>query len=176
MKPKTFKTERAFQKEAVNYLERIRVYCPHEECPRPPMFQGDPWSGQNLKQDAVKRIAAAKAQGWKKSHPDLTIYEPRHGYHGLCIELKNGPKAFGKKTPILKANELQAIYLAKMNARGYLGAFIETWEEFTGLVDWYMGDISYRDLPYLPRRLQQVTFSYNDYLTIRRGYVYRWIQ
>ena len=30
-----------------------------------------------------------KASGYKRGFPDVFIYEPRHGYHGLSIELKS---------------------------------------------------------------------------------------
>ena len=52
----------------------------------------------------------AKATGMKKGVPDLFIYEPRGGYHGLAIELKVG---YNKPT------KEQLEWIEQLNKRKY---------------------------------------------------------
>ncbi len=50
-----------------------------------------------------------KRAGYKKGHPDMIIYEPRGGYHGMTVELKFE----GKPTPE------QVEWARVLNERGY---------------------------------------------------------
>lgn len=62
---------------------------------------------------ARMRIAEAKKikrQGYRKGVPDLIFYEPRDGYHGLCMEIK---RKGGQPSPHQRA------WIADLQRRGY---------------------------------------------------------
>tara|TARA_Y100001938_G_C8091812_1_gene435501 strand:- start:3397 stop:3735 length:339 start_codon:yes stop_codon:yes gene_type:complete len=58
----------------------------------------------------ISQRIKAKNTGYKRGFPDLFIYEPRKGYHGLAIELKVG---YNKPTPE------QINWIDKLKKRGY---------------------------------------------------------
>jgi hypothetical protein len=81
------------------------------------------------------RVSQGLANKVKKLHsengiPDLTIYEPRGGYYGLCIELKATGNSPFRKTGMLRDNE----HLRK----GYLAGFCTGFDEAKQTIDWYM--------------------------------------
>lgn len=51
-----------------------------------------------------------KAMGYRAGTPDLIIFEPRNGYHGLFIEIK---------TDIGKLSPLQSEFARLLDDRGY---------------------------------------------------------
>lgn len=73
--------------------------------------------------------------------PDLIIFEPRKGYHGLFIELKI-------KSPYLKTGELstnehiqgQAQTINRLNYMGYKALFAWDFDEITKIIDEYLND------------------------------------
>lgn len=75
-----------------------------------------------------------------KGYPDIMIFEPRAGKHGLFIELKRtGEKIFNKlgqyKTEHL---EEQAEMIKKLNERGYYATFCIGADEAISIIDWYL--------------------------------------
>lgn len=62
-----------------------------------------------------------KAEGVKAGVPDIHLPVPRHGYHGLYIELK---KLKGGKT-----TENQDRWIEALNAQGYYAVVCKGWEE-----------------------------------------------
>lgn len=88
--------------------------------------------GQAAKQKRLQKI---------KSWPDLTILEPRRGYHGLIIELKQENVQVYKKNGGLVKNEHiqgQAVVLKKLNAKGYLAVFGIGLQECIKVIDDYL--------------------------------------
>ena len=72
-----------------------------------------------------------KKLGYAKGSPDLIIFEPMQGYHGLLIEFKVG---YNKQSPE------QLLWEAKLKERGYNYQVIYTLEDFVSLIDWYLDD------------------------------------
>ena len=71
--------------------------------------------------------------------PDLTIHEPKKGYHALFIELK-------VETPYKLNGELkkdahlegQAESMELLRQKGYWADFRWTFEEAKKIIDWYL--------------------------------------
>ena len=82
-----------------------------------------------------------RMQGGKRAWPDLFIAEPRHGYAGLFIELKNTQiyKADGS----LRKNEHveeQAAVLKALQERGYKAVFAVGFDEARDIIDMYLSE------------------------------------
>lgn len=62
-----------------------------------------------------------KAMGTKAGFPDLFLFIPHGGYHGLFIELKTpkGKTATGKTRQAGKVSEHQQTMIDRLNAQGY---------------------------------------------------------
>lgn len=62
-----------------------------------------------------------KRMGTKAGFPDLFLFIPRGGYHGLFIELKRpkGRTKDGKTRQAGKVSELQQAMIDRLNAQGY---------------------------------------------------------
>ncbi|MBE9590003.1 VRR-NUC domain-containing protein [Moraxella sp. K127] len=62
-----------------------------------------------------------KAMGTKAGFPDLFLFIPCGGYHGLFIELKTpkGKTATGKTRQAGKVSDLQQAMIDRLNAQGY---------------------------------------------------------
>lgn len=92
------------------------------------------------------RVSQGLANKVKKLHsengiPDLTIYEPRGGYYGLCIELKATGNSPFRKTGMLRDNEhlrKQWKMLMRLELKGYLAGFCTGFDEAKQTIDWYM--------------------------------------
>ena len=72
----------------------------------------------------------AKKSGYKKGFPDIFIYEPRAGYHGLAIELKVGYN---------RATKEQLYWRDELNKRGYISEICYTLDETISVIETYMG-------------------------------------
>jgi hypothetical protein len=70
-----------------------------------------------------------KMTGYVKGVPDLLIFEPRKGYHGLMLEIKKDSKA--------KASEYQKEWIEKLKARGYHAAVVHSLDEAIKQIDEY---------------------------------------
>lgn len=84
--------------------------------------------GKKSKHQAAKD----KAMGIIAGAPDMNLDLARHGYHGLRIEIK---AANGKQS------KKQHIFQNALERNGYLYKVVRTFEEFTALIDWYVGKI-----------------------------------
>ncbi len=71
--------------------------------------------GGHLKQ--IPSRAKAVSEGYEKGVPDLLVFEPRNGYHGLAIEMKR-PRVKGRSNGAVSADQRR--WLTEMNSRGYL--------------------------------------------------------
>jgi hypothetical protein len=67
--------------------------------------------------------------GYKAGTPDLMIFEPRGGYHGLFIELKADS---GKKSV------QQCAFIQALNDRGYKAVFAFGFEEARNVISEYL--------------------------------------
>lgn len=84
----------------------------------------------------VKRM-----QGGKRAWPDLFIAEPRHGFCGLFIELKNNQ--IFKVDGSLRKNdhvEEQAAVLEALQERGYKAVFAVGFDEARDIIDMYLSE------------------------------------
>ena len=80
------------------------------------------------------------ALGVKKGIPDLLIFEPRGGFHGLAVELKvvyeSGAKNYASKE--------QKDCIAHFRARGWRAEIIYNFEAFEELLESYLEDTPIR--------------------------------
>lgn len=72
-----------------------------------------------------------RAEGLRPGVPDLVLPMPRHGYHGLYIELK---------TKTGKPSELQEEWVQFLNDQGYLAEFCYGWESARDLIKKYLAE------------------------------------
>lgn len=75
-----------------------------------------------------------------KGFPDIMIFEPRAGKHGLFIELKKTGEKIFKKGGEFKSEHLeeQAAMIAKLNERGYYATFCTGFDEAISIINWYL--------------------------------------
>jgi len=74
------------------------------------------------------QAARMKATGYRRGFPDLAIYEPCNGFHGLFIELK---KEGGYPSPEQKA------WIEELRKRGYSAFICTGFDEATRVIDNY---------------------------------------
>lgn len=72
----------------------------------------------------------ANNMGYTAGFPDLFIFIPKGGFHGLFMELKNGAKG--------KVSENQRAVMDELIKNGYAGGVIRTFEEAKLMVTNYM--------------------------------------
>lgn len=98
--------------------------------------------GADLKMTIGQATRMKKLHGkGSKGFVDLFIYEARHGYFGLGLELKvvNPYKKNGE----IKKNEhlqRQGELHQKMSEKGYFADFVTGWEEVKEKIDWYLNE------------------------------------
>lgn len=82
----------------------------------------------------------AKKLRSSKGFPDLVIYEPKHGVHGLFIELKREGESLFKKDGSFKTEHLkeQGDMLINLAKRGYLAQFAIGFEHAKKIIDAYL--------------------------------------
>lgn len=91
---------------------------------------------------SFSQARSAKRVQHGRAFPDLGIYEARHDYHGLFIELKReGTKLFLKDGVTMVANphyHEQAEVLRELNRRGYHAVFACGFDECKSIIDEYL--------------------------------------
>ena len=120
-------TEAQEQKKVIEY---VQVRYPH-------IYLKADISGVNV--GAIKgRIL--KSLGNTKSHPDITIFEPKNGYNGLLIELKKtGINLKNKLGKWAKPHyEAQAETINILNKRGYYATFAIGFTDAKNIIDKYL--------------------------------------
>jgi len=84
---------------------------------------------------------AVKAKKMRSKHtlPDLWILEPKNGYHGLIIELK-AKSAYNDKGKLKQTKHVldQMDTMVYLGRKGYLSAFIGSFDKGKELIDNYM--------------------------------------
>lgn len=83
----------------------------------------------NERQTTMMRGAKLKKMGVKSGVPDILIFEARHNYCGLAVELK-----FGRN----KTTENQNHWLWGLFQRGWQTAVVTNFDEFQKIVDDYL--------------------------------------
>lgn len=131
--PKVKKHEESVQRRVATYL---RKNYPDVE------FHSDYAAGLKLTENQAKiRKSLNSGRGWS----DMFIAEPKREYHGLFLELKkDGVSIYCKTGPRkgqLVANEqieIEAMFLEKMNKKGYFARFAVGFDKTVQIIDWYM--------------------------------------
>lgn len=101
------------------------------------LFDNDAVGFSRLTLPQQARLKRIRKDGFKR--PDLAIYEPRHGYHGMFIELKS--KCPFRKDGIIRSDSHLEGQLESINGlqhRGYHASFQWDFDEITKLIDWYL--------------------------------------
>jgi hypothetical protein len=104
------------------------------------IFKFDLASDQKLTIQQASRNAALHGR-WSKGSPDLCIYEKRHGYGALFIELKAHGKSPYKKDGTLRKDkhlERQDEFHKLLRDRGYYASFATGFGECKQLIDDYL--------------------------------------
>lgn len=70
-----------------------------------------------------------KAEGVRAGVPDLLLLYPRHGYHGLVIELKVGNNS---------ATRQQTEWMAWLKAQGYFTVIVREAQTAMDVLCWYI--------------------------------------
>ncbi len=80
---------------------------------------------------------------WRKGFVDLVIYERKHGYGGLMIELKADGRSPFKKNGELKSDEhlknQQGMH-RQLSSRGYKALFCTGFDEARKTIDEYLNE------------------------------------
>ena len=102
------------------------------------LFQSDLASGMKL---TMGQAVKAKKLRSDRAMPDMYIFRPSRGYHGLILELKASGTVI-----ILKNGEMtedkhvreQAEILKRFNEEGYHARFVIGLEEAVEIIQWYL--------------------------------------
>lgn len=98
------------------------------------IFRSDFASGLKL---SIGQATLHKSLQSSRAWPDLVIYEPHHGYQGLCVELKRDGVTIFKKDGYMRADEHlqeQAAMLAALRRRGYRAEFAVGYDAAVALI------------------------------------------
>lgn len=85
----------------------------------------------------IKEAARLKAHGVKAGVSDLFLPVPKHGFHGLWIELK-APKT--ATLPAGKPTAAQIDWLSRMAGQGYMAVLSIGWENAKITIEDYLRD------------------------------------
>lgn len=76
-----------------------------------------------------------------RGYPDLVINEPKKGYNGLFLEVKNGKdKLYNKNGTIKKDAHIaeQAALLNELRGKGYCATFVVSFMDAKEVIDQYL--------------------------------------
>lgn len=90
------------------------------------LFNGTPYG----RYTSAIQASNMKKAGYKKGFPDLFIYEARHGFHGLAIELK---------TEKGRSSQEQEQWVKDLRAKGYKAEISYGLDATLKLIDEYLG-------------------------------------
>lgn len=79
----------------------------------------------------IQTAARLKAEGVTSGVADLLLLVARHGFHGLCIEVK---------TIVGRQSENQKNWQRIIEAQGYRYEIVRSLDEFAELVRWYLNE------------------------------------
>lgn len=127
--------ERTIHKQVCRY---IKLQYPKA------IFNSD-LSGMN-----THKIQAAQNKALRSSRafPDIVIYEPKNGFHGLFIELKADGVRLWKKKGDWASEHLreQADMIHELRKRGYYASFAIGFDEAKRVIDFYLTPSSKQSL------------------------------
>lgn len=133
--PKVTKHEETLQRQVCNYLRKH-----HPEV----IFRSDYASGLHMTQNQARIHKALQSS---RSWPDLFIYFPARGFHGLAIELKKDGTTIYATRGANKGDLVadphireQAATLQELNRLGYLGRFGVGYDQTIRIIEWYLGN------------------------------------
>lgn len=131
--PKAVKHEQNLQRSVCNYL---RTHYPHV------IFRSDYASGLHL---TMNQAMIHKSLQSGNSWPDLFIYHPSRGFHGMALELKKEGTSIrvtrGPRKGELVAQEHiqnQDAMLKALTREGYYARFGVGYDRCVQLIDWYL--------------------------------------
>lgn len=122
--------EYELQKEVVKYL--------NYQYPKV-LFESSPI---NLALTKAQRGMNSAIQKKGFSAPDLKIYESRHGYAGLALELKRESPYLKDGTTLKASDHLanQQKSIEQMRDKGWLAGFFWEFSVIKKTLDWYLGE------------------------------------
>jgi len=102
------------------------------------MFLSDFAAGIKLSHGMANRQSMQKSN---HAFPDIMVFEPRNGYHGLFIEVKRDRDALYNKNGLVKndphiKNQLAALY--QLDEKGYRASFGCGFDECKKIIDNYL--------------------------------------
>ena len=102
------------------------------------LFMSDTIASVKLTIPQQVRNKSIQKDGFKT--PDLIIFEPRHGYNGMFIELKT-ETPYKKNGELKKSTHLeeQEETMEQLRQRGYWADFRWSFEDVKRIIDWYLG-------------------------------------
>lgn len=114
-----------------------RQVCRYLRLQYPGVIFNTDLSGIKLNQGQAISVKSLRSSN---GFPDIVIYEPRHGFNGLFIELKRTGEVIYKKDGTPKTDHLkeQELMLSNLNKRGYCAKFAIGFEQAKDLIDWYL--------------------------------------
>lgn len=126
-KPRRRRTD-SEHREAVALMQMVRAH--ERDCPELELFYAVPNGGDRRKATAGKM----KAEGQRAGVPDYALPVPRHGFHGLYIELKTATGAPSRE---------QRQWLQRLREQGYRAEVCHGWREAWAVLRDYL-DLKYR--------------------------------
>lgn len=132
--PKIQKHEESIQKQVCSYL---RLQYAHV------IFRSDYASGLHLTMNQA-RVHRSLQSG--RAFPDLFIYEPSRGFHGMALELKKDGTTIILKTGARKGRltsdphiQEQAQVINDLRHKGYYADFAVGFDDAVNKINWYFG-------------------------------------
>ena len=102
-------------------------------------FMSDTIANIKLTMSQAGRNKAIQCDGFKC--PDIIIFEPRKGYHGLFIELKvKSPYLNTGKLSTVKHTQEQGKTINRLNYMGYKALFSWDYDQTIQIIDEYLND------------------------------------
>lgn len=117
-----------------------RAVCEYLRLQYPKVMFNSDMSGLRL---TIGQATQAKRMRSNQGFPDIVIYEARHGYHALFLELKReGERIFLKdgKTPTTPHIAEQAECINKLCDRMYNAQFVIGFDEAREVIDRYLNE------------------------------------
>lgn len=79
----------------------------------------------------IQTAARLKAEGVTSGVADLLLLVAKHGFHGLCIEVK---------TIVGRQSENQKAWQHTIEAQGYKYEIVRSLDDFADLMRWYLAE------------------------------------
>lgn len=135
--PKIVKHEESIQKQICSYL---RLQYAHV------IFRSDFASGLHLTQYQARNHRSLQSG---RAFPDLFIYEPSRGFHGMALELKKDGTTIILKTGARKGKlttdphiQEQAAVINELRHKGYYADFAVGFDDAVNKINWYFNKVN----------------------------------